>query len=423
MNKFKDSFFYKDKLFLQTNIDRMELLNKVEDYIKELYATHPHELLLFHNSNYTNQVVKCARELAVKENFSEENLHLTILASWFLNIGYLFDFVEHTKQSVRIAELFLNEIAYPESKKMIILNAIEKVLKNKKPANEIEKVLADANNAIFASKEFVLWVKYHRQERNYFVKPKITKRNFWQNISNLLNEHEYYTYSAKRMFREGKAENIEKINQFLSEQLNSELPKNNQIIIQELQAEIEKINQKVEKRITSARGYDSLYRITARNQINLSGIADNKAHILITLNTLIISAVITFVYSQIADVKFIEIPVLLTVVSSLFAIGFAVIATRPHILPGEFKMKDFYEKKTNLIFYGNFYNMNYDEYDRAVRDMLKDQELLFSNLNRDQYELGKILGRKFRLLHYSYTIFLYGFIISALSFLIILFLL
>ncbi len=400
----------------------MELLNQAEDYIKELYSTHPHELLLFHNLNYSNQVVKCARKIAVKENFTEEDLHLTILASWFLNIGYLFDFVEHIKQSLRIANAFLTQAGYPDGKKKLALNAIENVLKNQKPGNEIEKVLADANNAIFASKELVLWVKYHRQERNYFVKPKITKRNFWQNMSNLLNEHEFFTQSAKQMFQKGKEDNVEKINQFLSEQLNSELPKNNQMIIQELKAEIEKINQKVEKRITSARGYDSLYRITARNQINLSGIADNKAHILITLNTLIISAVITFVYSQISDVEYIEIPVLLTVVSSLFAIGFAVIATRPHILPGQFKMKDFYEKKTNLIFYGNFYNMDYDEYDRAVRDMLKDQELLFSNLNRDQYELGKILGRKFRLLHYSYTIFLYGFIISALSFLIVLFL-
>ncbi len=400
----------------------MELLNQAEDYIKELYATHPHELLLFHNLNYTNKVVKCAREIAVKENFSAEDLHMTILASWFLNIGYLFDFVGHIKQSLKTTNKFLTEINYPENKKEFILNAIENVLKNYKPDNEIQKVLSDANNAIFASEEFVLWVKYHRQERNYFVKPKITKRNFWQNINNLLNEHEFYTRSAKEMFQKGKNENIEKIKLFLSEQLNEELPKNNQMIIHELQAEIEKINQKVEKRITSARGYDSLYRITARNQINLSGIADNKAHILITLNTLIISAVITFVYSQISEVQYIEIPVLLTVVSSLFAIGFAVIATRPHILPGQFKMKDFYEKKTNLIFYGNFYNMDYDEYDRAVRDMLKDQELLFSNLNRDQYELGKILGRKFRLLHYSYTIFLYGFIISAVSFLIVLFL-
>jgi hypothetical protein len=193
------------------------------------------------------------------------------------------------------------------------------------------------------------------------------------------------------------------------------------MVIQDLKAEITEINQKVEKKIVSARGYDSLYRITARNQISLSGIADNKANILITLNALLVSAVITFVFTQIDSVDYLAIPSLITVTFSLASIAFAVIAIRPHILPGTFKMKDFYDKKTNLIFYGNFFNMDYNEYDRAVRDMLKDQELLFSNLNRDQYELGKILGRKFRLLHHSYTIFLYGFIISALSFIVALF--
>ena len=343
----------------------MELLNKAEDYIKDLYATHPHELLLFHNLNYTHQVVKCARELAVKENLKEEDLHSVILGAWFINIGYLFDFVDHTKQSIRVFRDFLKQVDYPEEKAKVLLKAIEKALNNQKPENNIEAILADANNAILGSEEFLLWVKYHRQERNYFVKPKITKRSFWQTISNYLNEHEYYTLSAKQKFQKGKEQNIEKINQFLSEQLSEELPKNNQLVIQEMQAELDKINQKVEKRIVSTRGYDSLYRITARNQINLSGIADNKAHILITLNTLIISAVITFVYSQISDVEYIEIPVVITVIASLLAIGFAVIATRPHILPGKFKMKDFYEKKTNLIFYGNFYNMDYDEYDRG----------------------------------------------------------
>ncbi|MEN8120792.1 MAG: Pycsar system effector family protein [Bacteroidota bacterium] len=398
----------------------MEIVNKAEDYIKDLYATHPHELLLFHNFNYTTQTVKSSAELAHSEKLEGDELQMVLLAAWFINIGYLFDFVSHIEHSIKVAKEFVSEFNYPDDKAKIVTEAIEVVLKNK-PENKIEKVLSDANNSIFASEELLLWVKYHRQERNYFVKPKITRRSFWQSVLNLLNEHEYYTPSAKNLFQEGKSENIEKINLLMAEELNGELPKNNLMVIQDMKAELTKINQKVEKKIASSRGYDSLYRITARNQINLSGIADNKANILITLNALIVSAVITFVFARIDSVNYLAIPALITVSFSLVSIAFAVISTRPHIMPGKFKMKDFYDKKTNLIFYGNFYNMDYDEYDRAVRDMLSDQELLFSNLNRDQYELGKILGRKFKLLHHSYTIFLYGFIISAISFIVTLF--
>jgi len=390
----------------------MEIVNRAEDYIKNLYATQPHELLLFHNFSYTSMVAKCARSIAQHEDLNEEETQMLLISAWFINIGFIFDFVNHTDQSIKKLKIFTEESDYPKDKAEIILKALERVLKNQKLENKVEKALSDANNSIFSSDDFLLWVKYHRQERNYFVKPKITRRS---------NEHEYYTRSGRNLYKKGKTENIEKINMLLAEELTSELPKNNLMVIQDLKAELKKVHQKVEKKIVSTRGYDSLYRITARNQINLSGIADNKANILITLNALIVSAVITFVFAQIDSFDYLVIPALITISSSLIAIAFAVIATRPHIVPGVFRMKDFYDKKTNLIFYGNFYNMDYNEYDRAVRDMLKDQELLFSNLNRDQYELGKILGRKFRLLHYSYTIFLYGFIISAISFIVVLF--
>lgn len=399
----------------------MDIINKAEDYIKDLYATQAHELLLFHNLAYTNHVVKSANKILLNENLDSKQTEMVLIAAWFINIGFLFDFVEHRKQSIKKTNCFLAEINYPPNKTKVITTAIEKVLKNEKSDKKIEKILADANNSIFSSDVFLLWVKYHRQERNYFVKPKITKRSFWQHTHNLLNEHYFNTKSALNLYQAGKSENIEKISLLLADQLEGELPKNNLMVIQDLKAELEKVNQKVDKRIVSSRGYDSLYRITARNQINLSGIADNKANILITLNALIVSAVITFVFARIDSFDFLAIPALITVSFSLITIAFAVIATRPHVLPGKFKVKDFYNKKTNLIFYGNFFNMDYHEYDRAVRDMLKDQELLFSNLNRDQYELGKILGRKFRLLHHSYTIFLFGFIISAFSFIIVLF--
>lgn len=399
----------------------MEIVNRAQDYVKNLYATHPHELLLFHNYSYTSIVAKCARSIAQHEELGEENTQMLLISAWFINIGYIFDFVNHTKQTVKQLKAFTQEFDYPDDKTEIILNAVERVLKNEKLQNKVEKALSDANNSIFSSDDFLLWVKYHRQERNYFVKPKITRRSFWQTMIGVLKEHEYYTHSGRNLFNKGKSENIEKINLLLAEELTSELPKNNLMVIQDLKDELEKVKQKVEKKSVSTRGHDSLYRITARNQINLSGIADNKANILISLNALIVSAVITFVFSQFNSFDYLLIPAIITVSFSLTAIAFAVIATRPHILPGTFRMKDFYDKKTNLIFYGNFYNMKYDEYDRAVRDMLQDQELLFSNLNRDQYELGKILGRKFRLLHYSYTIFLYGFIISAFSFIVVLF--
>ena len=40
--------------------------------------------------------------------------------------------------------------------------------------------------------------------------------------------------------------------------------------------------------------------------------------------------------------------------------------------------------------------------------MMDDSDFLYDNLIRDIYAQGKNLGRKFRLLRFSYNIFMYG---------------
>ena len=214
----------------------MEIVSKAENYIRDLYANHPHEPLLFHNYNYTTRVVKCANKIVNNENLEDVDIQMVLLSVWFLNVGYLFDFVNHINQSIRVVKNFIEEYDYPVDKAEIIIKAIERVLKNNKPQNIIEKVLSDANNSLLSSEELLLWVKHNRQERNYFVKPKVNKRSFWQTTICLLNEHEYYTQSAKNLFQKGMSENIEKFNLLLTDELSSNLPKNNIPIVKNLKA-------------------------------------------------------------------------------------------------------------------------------------------------------------------------------------------
>jgi len=66
--------------------------------------------------------------------------------------------------------------------------------------------------------------------------------------------------------------------------------------------------------------------------------------------------------------------------------------------------------------------MSYAEYEWAVEEMIKCDEYLYSTMIRDQYSLGKVLARKYRLLRISYNIFMYGIIVSAIAFVIAFFL-
>ena len=61
--------------------------------------------------------------------------------------------------------------------------------------------------------------------------------------------------------------------------------------------------------------------------------------------------------------------------------------------------------------------MNRDDYEWGMKEMMKDADYLYSSLIRDIYYLGVVLGKKYRLLRLSYTIFMFGFVISVISFL------
>ena len=53
-----------------------------------------------------------------------------------------------------------------------------------------------------------------------------------------------------------------------------------------------------------------------------------------------------------------------------------------------------------------------------MREMMDDYDYLYGNLIKDQYNLGKTLYRKYKLLRIAYNIFMYGFILAALVFVV-----
>ena len=62
--------------------------------------------------------------------------------------------------------------------------------------------------------------------------------------------------------------------------------------------------------------------------------------------------------------------------------------------------------------------MSLEEYEREMDEMLKEGGEVYSNLTRNLYYLGIVLKRKYKLLHYAYSTFMYGVIVSVIVFII-----
>ena len=170
------------------------------------------------------------------------------------------------------------------------------------------------------------------------------------------------------------------------------------------------------KKKKQERGADTMFRITSANNSRLSTQADSKAHIMIQVNSLIISVILTFLLRKIENHPNIAIPAFMLMAVNLVTIIFSILATRPNIPKGTFTAQDLKNKDVNLLFFGNFYRMSLKDYSEGMQQVMDDSDFLYNSLIRDVYFQGVALGKKYRLLRLSYNVFMFGLVISVLAF-------
>jgi hypothetical protein len=162
-----------------------------------------------------------------------------------------------------------------------------------------------------------------------------------------------------------------------------------------------------------------MFRTTSSNHLMLSQMADNKANILITINSIILSVVVSVLLRKLEEDPRLIVPTIMLVTVCLATIVFAILATRPNVSAGRFTRDDVKNKKTNLLFFGNFHGMNVEDYEWSMKQMMKDADYLYGSLIKDIYYLGKVLGKKYKFLRIAYNIFMFGFVVSILSFFVV----
>jgi len=159
----------------------------------------------------------------------------------------------------------------------------------------------------------------------------------------------------------------------------------------------------------SERGTETLFRLLSKNQYTLNSMIDTKSNILISINALILSLILGTVMSQLSTDPHLLYPIILILVTNLSSIAYAIFATRPELVHGKSETK-------NLMFYGNFHDMEETEYVDNVIGLMNEGDELYKTIAKDTYYLGKTIDRKFKLLRKSFNIFLIGIILSVIAF-------
>jgi hypothetical protein len=178
------------------------------------------------------------------------------------------------------------------------------------------------------------------------------------------------------------------------------------------------------KKKKPGRGRETMFRSTYQNQSNLIQMADNKANIIISINTMIISSIIAITgYGAVAGeiTTFganVIVPIVLIILSCLVSVIFAIQAAKPKLILA--KQEGGEMQKSSLLFFGVIARHSQQEYLDKMKTLLDSDMDLYEHMTIDLHNQGKILKRKYNLLAYAYQVFMFGFIFSVLVFLMFL---
>ncbi len=391
-------------------MDYHKIDKRIEEYARGLFDQMHSPTLVFHNLEHTENVVRYTKEIAGHYNFSEKEMLILYAAAWFHDTGYLFtEPGKHEEMSCDIMKKFMKDLVTDEDVIKEIEGCIMSTKAPRHPKNLLQEIICDADTYHLGTKDFKETNKKAFQEAK-LRDSNITKEEFRKGTIAMLEEHVFYTNYCKELLNDRKKKNLEKLK--AKEENTKEKKEKNKATAQNVDlSEVVK-----DKSGLMSKGIQTMLRLTSQNHLRLSEMADQKARILITVNAIVISVILSVFIRKLSTEEYLLIPIIIFLLSAVVTIIIAIIATRPKVTSGTFTMEGVKEKKINLLFFGNFYRSTYEQYNSAMREMMLDTDYLYGSLIKDIYYLGVVLGRKYKLIRIAYNVFMIGIIASVIAF-------
>ena len=368
---------------------------------------------VYHNYTRAKEIAQLAFELGRLEEVQKDELDSLILAAFFLESPKVASTVY--SNNLKVWKAFRNEMEYDHTT-LIRVPALLTHFEDPERKSRLVNILRDAKLGVTLN-QYQERIPFLKLEQEILTNTRIKNPEFYELEYGFLQDQQLLSESGKEKFENARVEQLV----WLKNKLNKNGWKSS------VQNEVDSTGlakpfEGIEKKIPNS-AIQTFFRTNYRNHINLSAIADNKANIMISVNAILISVVISIMsYQNLAETNpMVLLPVVIFLVTAMASLIFAVLSIRPKVTSLNSEQQDIQKINRNVIFFGNFVDLELEEYEEAVDAMLRDGELLYGNMTRDIYYLGKVLDKKYRFLTVAYNTFMVGFISTVLSFFMVLF--
>lgn len=171
--------------------------------------------LTYHSIEHTLDVLEASIKLAEMEEISEHDSKILQTAAIFHDSGMINTYTGHEDASVVFVRKYLPDFGY-EQKDIDFIS--DMILTTKLPQSAdtfLEKILCDADLDYLGREDFFMIAHQLRYEWNILDIRRTTLREWYELQIMFLENHQFFTNSAKALRDEKKAENLKQIKELV----------------------------------------------------------------------------------------------------------------------------------------------------------------------------------------------------------------
>ena len=376
-----------------------EIVKESAEYVRSLLAEKLPGGYCYHNYEHAEEVAAAVDGIAGGMQLTYHERCILLAAAWFHDVGYVSKMDGHEAIGAETAAAFLQRRGVDGPDIQRVRACILATRYPQSPKGKLEEVICDADLLHLGRKDFFEKTALIRREWIETKQKRYTDEEWHRSNLDFMRRHRFHTSWCEEEYGKRKKKNCRLVAGMLEAAVGAG-----------------KDRGKDPEKLKLERGVETFFKTASRNHMQLAGMADNKAHILLSINSIIISIVVSAWAQRMERKIYLIAPAGLLLLVCMVSMIFAVLTTKPKISKGTFTREQVIRGEANLMFFGNFHSMDLRTYAWGVRELMMDNDYLYSSLTKDVYYLGKILAIKYRYLNIGYKVFMYGLIASVLMF-------
>jgi len=188
---------------------------KARDFIIKKLSKELDPDLTYHSIDHTLDVLNAARNLAELEKVNEEDRILLETAALFHDSGMLKTYIGHEEASVEIVEEYLPDFGYTTEHIEVISGMIITTKLPQSASSYLEKILCDSDLDYLGREDFFMIAHQLQYEWNILDIRRTTLREWYELQIMFLENHSFFTPSARKLRDEKKADNLKQVKELV----------------------------------------------------------------------------------------------------------------------------------------------------------------------------------------------------------------